>query len=131
MTAETKDAIAEKKKPACPYFDYWHEALGCALDEASCYEALTDEQKNSVAKAMQNASEGMRMAFGWDEADKTVRRMNDKEAMTEVVIEVEKLCADMGEDPRILEVATHEQKLALARIFNLRDYLSRKGILTN
>lgn len=47
-------------------FDYWKDALECALDGADAFLLLTPEQIDAAAKSLVISAENQGMAFGHD-----------------------------------------------------------------
>lgn len=110
-----------------PYLDYWVESVVCSLDSAGIQ--ATADQIKAIAKDIKISHDYYGEAFGHHEADIACKARITKETKMEVVREVRSLCDQMGEDSRFVDHMRYDQKMALAKVFNLEEHLKSGGKL--
>lgn len=107
--------------------DYWQlfvnevpSDLGIKMDE---------QQKKDFLYALEGAMDNEGAATGREVWDANWKADNDKNLKLSVVKIVEDICRDMDGNSRIFDVATENQKEALAKLFNFKKYLLKERLI--
>jgi len=105
---------------------YWQEAFECCVDELGKFEHFTTEECAKAGKTLAMSAEMQSMAFGWEEADKSVRRMQREEHESAVFDWVQRKMEEaLYGSPRVLEFMSYEQKMALGSLQDIRRAFER------
>lgn len=102
------------------YWDIFYNEIVPEIINAS------DKQIHALRLAFENHKSMEYEACGTIEPDRSIAKTNKQEIENRVICVVERLCGEMNGPSAIFDVATQNQKQALAKLFNLRDYLRKK-----